>query len=61
MGVSNGDWIRSMSDEELAEFLKEVVENFADNLFTCEDYKEKYGCMDCDNCYLEWVTQSKGV
>lgn len=60
MGMSNGDWIRSMSDEEMADFLKDVAENFADNLFTCGDYQEKYGCMDCHKCYLEWVRQSKG-
>lgn len=60
MGMSNGDWIRSMSDEEMADFLKDVAENFADNLFTCGDYQEKYGYMDCHKCYLEWVRQSKG-
>ena len=54
---SNGDRIRGMTDDELAEFLENIVRDAATNLFDCEDYIEKYGCTDCDKCYLEWLKQ----
>lgn len=54
---SNADRIRSMTDEELAAFLKETVCDVGQNLFLCEDHRKKYGCMDCDKCYLKWLKQ----
>ena len=55
---SNGDRIRSMSDEELAKFLKNTVMEAAENLFDCDDYEEKYGCTNCTKCYLKWLKRS---
>lgn len=55
---TNADQIRGMGDEELAKFLKNVIKDAAENLFNCEEYGEKYGCTDCDKCYLEWLKQT---
>lgn len=46
--MTNADRIRSMTDEELASFLKEVKEDYQ---WTNPDYP------DCDDCgeWLEWI------
>lgn len=47
---SNADRIRSMSDEELAEFLDNMCLVKAD--FHCEECNNP---LNCDVCYLEWL------
>ena len=55
----NADRIRSMSDEELAEFLEKTVRDIGDNMFKCENQSlEK--CMDCKECYLKWLKSEVG-
>lgn len=45
---TNADWIRSMTDEELAGFLKEVKEDYQ---WANPDYPD---CEDCGE-WLEWL------
>lgn len=56
---TQGDKIRAMTDEELAEFLQTTVAEFGDNLFKCSDYYKSTLCKGgaCDTCgaYLEWL------
>lgn len=51
---TNGDFIRSMSDEELALFLEEVHMKLAAFFKRCQR-----NCLgeDCYECYLEWLKQ----
>ncbi len=53
------DRIQSMSIKELAEFLRETVEESGCNLFDCEDFEGKPSCKchPCKECgaYLEWL------
>lgn len=50
---TNADRIRSMTDDELAEFLKEVKEDYQ---WANPDYP------DCDDCgeWLEWLQSEAG-
>lgn len=55
---TNADYIRSMSEEELADFLRKTVFNQADNLFDCEDYIDGIECCSsCEECeaFLYWL------
>ena len=56
---TNADRIRAMSDEELAELLRETAEESGCNLFDCEDFEGKPSCKNyrCNECgaYLEWL------
>lgn len=52
---TNADRIRSMTDEELANMLDEVVMNgimALDKNYPCNDCVEK---INCDICFLEWL------
>lgn len=54
-GQTNADRIRSMTDEELANMLDEVVMNgimALDKNYPCNDCVEK---INCDICFLEWL------
>jgi len=51
---SNADRIRSMSDEELAEFLRKTVWEEGANLFDCADYTCGCPCEECPT-YLQWL------
>ena len=57
--ITNADRVRSMSDEELAEFLLKVNTAYAEPCMTGEsDCKwEDYPTHDkgCKNCFLEWL------
>lgn len=60
--MTNADRIRNMSDEELAEFLKETVISCRENLFLCRECN-KYGkcstaLKDCTN-FITWLQSTK--
>lgn len=60
--ITNADKIRNMSDEELAEFLKETVISCRENLFLCRECN-KYGkcstaLKDCTN-FITWLQSTK--
>lgn len=60
--MTNTDRIRNMSDEELAEFLKETVISCRENLFLCRECN-KYGkcstaLKDCTN-FITWLQSTK--
>lgn len=60
--MTNADKIRNMSDEELAEFLKETVISCRENLFLCRECN-KYGkcstaLKDCTN-FITWLQSTK--
>lgn len=52
--TTNADRIRSMTDEELAEFLRQTVWEEGANLFDCADYTCGYPCVEC-KAYLKWL------
>lgn len=50
---TNADRIRNMSDEELAEFLDNVFNNFFDGFeFPCDVCSER---TNCETCFKEWL------
>lgn len=50
---TNSDRIRSMTDEELAEFLDNVFNNvFVGYEFPCEHCTER---INCDVCFQDWL------
>ena len=51
---TNADRIRNMTDEELAEFLRQTVWEEGANLFDCADYTCGCPCKECPT-YLEWL------
>lgn len=51
---SNADKIRAMSDEELAEFLRQIIWEDGANLFSCDDYNCNSNCAEC-TAYLKWL------
>lgn len=51
---TNADKIRNMSDEELAEFLRQTVWEEGANLFECAEYSCGYPCEVCKE-YLKWL------
>ncbi len=57
---TNADRIRSMTDEELAAFLRETVTQSGENMFVCEKYvktalcRNSVSCAKC-NVYLAWL------
>lgn len=57
--ISNADRIRSMSDEELAAFLRTTVYEEGNNLFSCDAYAGTPTCRahPCKECgaYLKWL------
>ena len=52
--MTNGDRIRSMTDEELAEFILDKRENGTCFNNKCYYYDPNKGC---DDCTLEWLKQ----
>lgn len=51
--LTNADKIRTMSDNELADFLDNVFNNLFEGYeFPCEDCKER---INCDVCFKEWL------
>lgn len=49
---TNADRIRSMTDEELAEWV---------NYLHCPHYEDyDYPCDDCEKCWLEWLQAESG-
>ena len=53
-GMTNGDKIRNMSNEELAEFLYKTVLRCGENLFNCCEPLAGE-CMECVDCYIAWL------
>ena len=56
---TNADRIRSMTDEELVEFLAKTVWRMGENIFSCKNsslYPECHDAM-CEKCpcYLDWL------
>ena len=51
---TNADRIRNMSDEELAEFLRQTVWEEGANLFDCQDFRCEHPCEEC-KAYLSWL------
>ncbi len=56
---TNADRIRSMTDEELAEFLAKTVWRMGENIFSCKNSSLYPECPDgmCEKCpcYLDWL------
>ncbi len=56
---TNADRIRSMTDEELAEFLAKTVWRMGENIFSCKNSSLYPECLDgmCEKCpcYLDWL------
>ena len=50
--MTKGDWIRSMTDEQLAEFLADIID-----CWHCPTYQECTDVKSCDNALLAWLKQ----
>ena len=50
--MTKGDWIRSMTDEQLAEFLADIID-----CWHCPTYQECTDVQGCDNALLAWLKQ----
>lgn len=48
--MTKADWIRGMTDEQLAEFLVEVID-----CWHCPTYQECTSVKSCDNALLAWL------
>ena len=61
---TNADRIRSMTDEELAEFLRTTIAETGENMFLCSEYEETEHCKGhmCTECgaYLAWLKSEVG-
>lgn len=57
--MTNADRIRAMSDEELADFLKETVRSYGDNLFSCYECFKENECSGISHCskFITWLKQ----
>ena len=54
--MTNGDWIRSMTDEELAESNEVCAECYGMHCeMHCDDYKT------CDECTLAWLKKERKI
>lgn len=58
--MTNADKIRAMSDEELAEFLKQTVCLFGDNMFSCYGCFKENKCSSISDCteFITWLKQT---
>lgn len=61
--VTNGDWIRSMDDDELLEFLNDVEECDVDwrGDDSCENCMNIVTCTDCKQCIKDWIAREYTV
>jgi hypothetical protein len=50
--MNKGDWIRGMTDEQLADFLADVID-----CWHCPTYQECTNVKSCDNALLAWLQQ----
>lgn len=57
--MTNADKIRAMSDEELADFLKETIRLYGDNLFSCYECFKENECSGISHCskFITWLKQ----
>lgn len=55
--MTNADRIRSMTDEELAEWLGTNIYNSGENIINCDNPPTLYCCDDCKKCYLIWLKE----
>lgn len=61
--ITNGDWIRSMDDDELLEFLDDVEEGDVDwrDDDSCEHCMNIDVCTDCKQCIKDWIAREYTV
>lgn len=61
--ITNGDWIRSMDDDELLEFLDNTEEFNVDwrGDDSCENCMNLNKCNDCKQCIKEWLAREYKV
>lgn len=61
--ITNGDWIRSMDDDELLEFLDNVEECDVDwrGDDSCENCMNIVTCTDCKQCIKNWIAREYTV
>lgn len=50
--MTNGDYIRSMTDEQLSDFLADVID-----CWHCPTYQECTDVQGCDKALLAWLKQ----
>jgi hypothetical protein len=50
--MTKGDWIRGMTDEQLVEFLVEVID-----CWHCPTYQKCTDVKSCDNALMAWLKQ----
>jgi hypothetical protein len=55
MPITNADYIRAMSDEELAEFIFEAPAVPCDMKISA--MMKENNCSDCASCIMEWLKQ----
>lgn len=55
--MANADMIRAMTDEELAEWLNNMVSNCEGNDVPCRAFCPAYinGSVDCRTAWLDWL------
>lgn len=61
--ITNGDWVRSMDDDELLEFLDNVEECDVDwrGDDSCENCMNIGTCTDCKQCIKDWIAREYTV
>jgi len=50
--VTKADWIRSMDDEKLANFIESIID-----CWYCPTYQDCTNVKSCDNALLAWLKQ----
>lgn len=54
-GMTNGDRIRAMNDDELAKIITDT------HYFSCPNPGEKCNGRTCTGCFLEWLKQPASI
>jgi hypothetical protein len=52
--MTKGDWIRGMTDKQLADFLADVID-----CWHCPTYQECTNVKSCDNALMAWLKQER--
>lgn len=53
--LTNADWIRAMSDEELCDFIMDAPAIPCDEKISA--MMKENGCNDCEKCVMDWLRQ----